>query len=176
MDVRRVVTGDREDGKSRVVSDGAPPTLYQATVAGGVSCACLWATGPSSLAPNAGSDPTPAVTDYVPAAGETRGLIFEIAAPTADPSTLDLEAIAVDAASAMPGLGEHIDEEGWHRTICIDYWLLLEGEMTMALADGSETTMRQGDVVIQNGTSHAWRNSGSGPAKVFAVLVGVPEG
>jgi hypothetical protein len=43
------------------------------------------------------------------------------------------------------------------------------------LDDGVTASLRAGDVVVQNGTRHAWRNPGPDPATVFFVLIGTGE-
>jgi quercetin dioxygenase-like cupin family protein len=48
-----------------------------------------------------------------------------------------------------------------HRTQSLDYGVVLEGEMLMELDDGSVTSMVAGDIAIQRGTMHAWRNASS---------------
>jgi hypothetical protein len=42
----------------------------------------------------------------------------------------------------------------WHDTV--DIQILIDGELVQRLDDGSEVTMRPGDVVVQCGGSHAW--------------------
>jgi hypothetical protein len=38
--------------------------------------------------------------------------------------------------------------------------------------DSTRTALRQGDVVVQNGTRHAWRNLTEEPTTIFFVLLG----
>ncbi|KAK5058668.1 hypothetical protein LTR84_010932 [Exophiala bonariae] len=45
-----------------------------------------------------------------------------------------------------------------HRTQSLDYGVVISGEMVMELDDGSTTSLKPGDVVVQRGTYHAWRN------------------
>jgi quercetin dioxygenase-like cupin family protein len=45
-----------------------------------------------------------------------------------------------------------------HRTQSIDYGVVIEGEVIMELDDGSETLLKRGDVVVQRGTMHGWKN------------------
>jgi quercetin dioxygenase-like cupin family protein len=45
-----------------------------------------------------------------------------------------------------------------HRTVSLDYGVVLEGEIALVLDSGEEKIMRRGDVAIQRGTMHAWRN------------------
>lgn len=44
-----------------------------------------------------------------------------------------------------------------HRTQTLDYVVVIEGELVLLLED-SEVTLKQGDVVVQRGTNHAWEN------------------
>jgi len=44
-----------------------------------------------------------------------------------------------------------------HRTKTLDYAVVIEGEVVLVL-DDSEVTLKQGDVVVQRGTDHAWEN------------------
>ncbi|KAF5656717.1 cupin domain-containing protein [Fusarium heterosporum] len=45
-----------------------------------------------------------------------------------------------------------------HRTISLDYGVVLEGEIDLILDSGEKRTMKQGDISIQRGTNHAWKN------------------
>jgi hypothetical protein len=59
---------------------------------------------------------------------------------------------------------------GWHRTMTLDYNILLGGELVLMVDEG-ETTLHPGDVVIQRNTLHAWRNDTKAPVYWVAVLV-----
>ena len=59
-----------------------------------------------------------------------------------------------------------------HRTESVDYGVVLEGEVTLVLDDGSATTIGRGDLVVQRGTDHAWENRSSGWTQILFVLVG----
>ena len=63
--------------------------------------------------------------------------------------------------------GEH---PGMHTTDTVDYAIVLEGEI-VAIMDEGETVMRQGEVLIQRGTSHAWANRSGKPVKMAFILV-----
>lgn len=45
-----------------------------------------------------------------------------------------------------------------HRTQSLDYGIVLEGTIEMELDDGSVTVLKRGDIAVQRGTNHAWRN------------------
>lgn len=58
-----------------------------------------------------------------------------------------------------------------HRTQSLDYGVVLEGEIEMELDDGKVSVLKRGDVAIQRGTIHAWRNtSASEWARMLFVL------
>jgi len=45
-----------------------------------------------------------------------------------------------------------------HRTVSLDYGVVLEGEVECVLDSGETRLLRRGDVCVQRGTMHAWRN------------------
>lgn len=45
-----------------------------------------------------------------------------------------------------------------HRTLTLDYGIVVEGEVDLLLDSGQSRTMRRGDVSIQRGTAHSFRN------------------
>ncbi|KAK5113556.1 hypothetical protein LTR62_003425 [Meristemomyces frigidus] len=59
-----------------------------------------------------------------------------------------------------------------HRTVSLDYGIVLQGEVELILDSGETRKMKQGDVAIQRGTMHAWRNlSKTEPARMIYVLL-----
>lgn len=45
-----------------------------------------------------------------------------------------------------------------HRTVSLDYGVVIEGDIELILDSGETRQMSRGDVAIQRGTNHAWRN------------------
>ena len=45
-----------------------------------------------------------------------------------------------------------------HRTGTIDYIIILSGQLELELDDGAKTLIGPGDIVVQRGTIHRWRN------------------
>ncbi|KIW93400.1 uncharacterized protein Z519_06005 [Cladophialophora bantiana CBS 173.52] len=45
-----------------------------------------------------------------------------------------------------------------HRTKSLDYGVVVEGEVNMLLDSGEVQLMKRGDVAVQRGTMHAWKN------------------
>jgi quercetin dioxygenase-like cupin family protein len=59
-----------------------------------------------------------------------------------------------------------------HRTLSIDYVFVLCGELEMELDEGSLVRLYQGDIVVQRGTSHVWRNpSQDTPCRVLVSMI-----
>ncbi|KAK0384831.1 hypothetical protein NLU13_7309 [Sarocladium strictum] len=58
-----------------------------------------------------------------------------------------------------------------HRTVSLDYGVVLEGEVELRLDSGETRIMGRGDMSVQRGTNHAWRNtSDSSWARMLYVL------
>jgi len=57
-----------------------------------------------------------------------------------------------------------------HRTRTLDYAIILSGEVDMLL-DDSQVHLKPGDVVIQQGTNHAWVNCGAEPCRIAFILI-----
>lgn len=45
-----------------------------------------------------------------------------------------------------------------HRTVSLDYGIVLDGDVELILDSGERRAMKPGDIAIQRGTMHAWRN------------------
>src|SRR5208282_4501126 len=58
-----------------------------------------------------------------------------------------------------------------HRTETVDYAILLSGECDLEFDSGEVVHMKQGDILVQRGTMHAWVNNGSVPAVFAFVLI-----
>jgi uncharacterized cupin superfamily protein len=57
-----------------------------------------------------------------------------------------------------------------HRTRSIDYAIVLAGEIDMLL-DDTEVHLRAGDVLVQQGTNHAWENRSGATCRIAFVLI-----
>lgn len=58
-----------------------------------------------------------------------------------------------------------------HRTCSVDYAILLAGTMELELDDGAIVTLKPGDMVVQCGTIHRWRNpSETEPCRIIFML------
>ncbi len=172
--MRRVVTGHDENGKSIVVSDGPIPRSRDFTTLPGWVSRLPWATDPGARVGRTGEDPTPKVTSLLPTPGGTRFIVLTfppesaMADPAFDPVAFDREQRA-----DSPGIAELIEPDGMHATPTVDYCIVLHGEIVLELDDGHCTQLSAGDIVIQNGTRHAWRNRSGQAVTMAFVLIGV---
>jgi quercetin dioxygenase-like cupin family protein len=62
-------------------------------------------------------------------------------------------------------------ESRMHRTQTLDYCVVLQGSIVLELDDGVEVTLNVGDVLVQRGTIHKWRNRGDTPCTMAFVLL-----
>jgi mannose-6-phosphate isomerase-like protein (cupin superfamily) len=164
---RRVVTGHDPAGRAAVLFDGPAPNCKLRKASGLVST-LLWLTDESpadvSRALDAaqreiGVAPPPAgsifrVVDFPPTQGEIS-------------SHAVLKEMGLDGEQGAPASRHPL----MHRTPSIDYAVVLEGEIDMLL-DDSEVHLQAGDVLVQQGTNHAWVNRGIQPCRIAFVLIG----
>ncbi|MEU3617923.1 cupin domain-containing protein [Streptomyces sp. NPDC006872] len=176
--MRRIVTGHDQDGKSVVLSDGPPPRVSEFESLPGWRSVLHWATGPDLTGAESGQDSTPDVKSFLPEPGGTRFVVLTfppdsaMASPDFDPVAFGREQL-----EKAPGIAEHMepDSPGMHRTPTLDYAIVLDGEVTLELDDGALTPLTAGDVVIQSGTRHGWRNPGHRPATLAFVMIGTEQ-
>ncbi|CZR37932.1 uncharacterized protein FPRO_06877 [Fusarium proliferatum ET1] len=57
-----------------------------------------------------------------------------------------------------------------HRTVSLDYGILINGELECLLDSGETRTIHPGDVVIQRGTNHQWFNRTEQWARIVFIL------
>jgi mannose-6-phosphate isomerase-like protein (cupin superfamily) len=175
--MRRVIVANVGD-VSRVVEDGEPPRSKRAVYTPGFSNTLLWSTRPQQSTFFDGTDPTVSALSFVPAPGGSSLLVLTLP-PMAvfQDQAFDPQAAAAEHATISPGIVELMepDHPGMHTTPSIDYDVLLEGTLHLELTDG-ELELHAGDVVIQHGTRHAWRNRSDDPAKLLVVLMGAAHG
>jgi quercetin dioxygenase-like cupin family protein len=58
-----------------------------------------------------------------------------------------------------------------HRTVSLDFGVVLKGEVVLELDDGVETTVKEQSTVVQRGTIHAWHNRTKEVSRMLFVLL-----
>lgn len=172
--VRRIVTGHDAQGKAIIVEAGPLPTVVPIEKIPGTVFHEIWSTQGTPVPVDNGPDPTLGPLMLPPPKAGTRIRIVDIPPDSDDflahgaermkdafTQIGDVAASTVKAGSPHPLM---------HRTESVDYGVVLDGEMTLVL-DDSEVLLRQGDVVIQRGTNHAWANRSGRLCRMLFVLV-----
>jgi hypothetical protein len=111
----------------------------------------------------------------LPDIGETRLMMVTFPPDSVMMSPhFDPAAAGAEYMSRLPGLAERFEPEspGMHTTDTVDYGILIDGEISLELDDGKVIALKPSDIVVQNGTRHAWRNPGTKPATLIFVLIG----
>ena len=169
---RRVVTGHDKEGRSCFILDAHAPNVFQRHV-GSTTVTEMWKTTSTPADNSSSDDPTAPPYRLIPPEG---GSVFRIISYPPDSIRLgSLNEERAGSADADSGRAAALDRNnprhpGFHRTNSVDYAIVLSGEI-FALMDEGETLLRQGDVLIQRGTNHAWSNRTVEPAVLAFVLI-----
>lgn len=172
MQVRRIVTGHDEQGNSVFLADAPVPRAKSFPDMPGYGIAQAWATQPGSATD---SDLTQAAGSLIPGPGGTSLLFVSLPPDTVMAAPIDPQRAVAEMVESLPGLIDIFETQdpAMHRSPTLDYGVLLEGELWIELDNGEQRLLRAGDVVIQHGTRHAWRNRSSTVAKAVFFMVGV---
>jgi hypothetical protein len=169
--MRRVITGDAEDGRSLVIVDGPPSSQIGDPNLGGLFEIWHEALG-EQLDPKDRRERGEAKPILSPAPGFVKVRWFVIA-PAPEGAPPELLKVAVRERFADFEAADHLTDQdrhpAMHQTDTLDIICLISGDASLIL-DDSETRLRPGQIVIQRGTSHAWTAHG-GPALFLAVLI-----
>lgn len=171
---RRVVTGIK-NGKSVFLSDSPAPNAHHYASIPGHMSSVIWATAPTPSLPLEAAESAPPGIAIPPVPGATRLMIVQFPPDSVFVSPdFDAERAGGELVKHIPGLAEcfEVNNPGMHTTDTVDYDIVIDGEISLELDDGAEVQLRRGDVVVQCGTRHAWRNRGTGPATMAFVLIG----
>ncbi|MDN8037075.1 cupin domain-containing protein [Burkholderia vietnamiensis] len=172
--MQRIVTGHDNDGKSVVTHEGNPPTVVELQHAPGTVFYELWSTQETPAPVDNGDDPTLGPLSLPPPKNGTRVRVVEIPPDTEDflkhgAARMKKAFIEIGDAHAST-VTEDSPHPLMHRTESIDYGFVLEGEIFLVL-DREERLLKQGDVVVQRGTNHAWANRSTKPCRMAFILV-----
>jgi hypothetical protein len=167
--IRRVVVGHDPQGKAVALIDGNVAPKQRSP--GGNAVANLWITSEFPVDLGGVADKAETKAGVPPPANGTifRIVDFAPASTAAPPSPIDHEKILIGMGidPATQGYARH---RNTHRTKSVDYAIVLDGEIDM-LMDDTEVHLKAGDVLIQQGTNHAWVNNSGKVCRVAFVLI-----
>ena len=147
MTTRRVVTANDSDGKSYFLHDGPTPGRLDLVLA----------------------------MIIVATIGEGGSVVRVFTfMPSGQRVELSPEELATAAARFDTGDTMEPENPGMHTTRTIDYGIVLSGEIDLEL-DSGEVHLTSGDIAVQRGTRHAWRNRSQSPCSIAFVLISSPN-
>jgi mannose-6-phosphate isomerase-like protein (cupin superfamily) len=164
---RRVVTIDREPGKSSLVVDGPSPDVRTDPARPGFALARIWVT-----------DSTPAKIVY-----ETLHLPYTLQPPRGGSVCNVMTLPPDDTWKAKVGSGEvrayfnaigspnastysaQVPHPYMQKISTLDFACVIEGEATLVL-DTQEVRLKAGEIAVVRGANHAWSNRTNAPCVI----------
>lgn len=176
--VRRVVTGQSADGVSTFTHVESVEALHRSN---DMRWYGVWGWPETPVLPHYDATPYAPASVFPPADGQAmrvNTVVFPAGyglAPlkAAGPANAADAAYARLAAAQSPG-GRR-DANGMHATDTVELGFVQAGEICLVQGDGSEVTLRPGDVLVQNGATHAWRNRSDQPCMICFVVIGARQ-
>jgi mannose-6-phosphate isomerase-like protein (cupin superfamily) len=165
-DMRRVVTGLDERNHAVVLFDSRMPLN---SVAPGIVATNFWIT--DTYPPNLSKqDPSARLIGTAPPDNGTKFRVVEFAPLDAATEAKMPADMIMKGITNAPAKGVPVTHPLMHRTRSLDYAVILSGEIDMML-DDSSVHLKQGDVIVQQATNHAWINRGTQPCRILFVLM-----
>jgi len=173
--IRRVVTGNDERGRSRVLFDSAAPNVNPRAVSPGAGMTDVWVfpTCPAVISGERDDGKLPFNFEPPEHGGHLR-IVQSMGRTTGYDPAKDTSAVPVHAPKQRPGGtwdrgGQNAFSSPIHKSATVDYGIVLEGERVLRLDDG-EYVMKPGDVVVQLGNWHGWTNPRAGSLMAFVMM------
>ena len=171
-EIRRIVTGHDATGKAVVLVDGVSPYKVVRPATGVVN-RLMWVADATPAAMNGSLDHSAAQAGVGPAAGGTSFRIIDF------PPMTDDEIAAFTSDHVAQQFGNEPQQSRYrppshpfmHRTRTLDFAIVLSGEIEMKLDDDEPLRLMAGDVLIQQGTNHAWINRSGKPCRIAFTFI-----
>ena len=172
--IRRVITGNDENGNSKVIWDGPAPGTHETQLPGvaggqvqgrGHTDFWVWRETP---APLDGEDDAGQWHDEFPCpiGGGHQRVVHWLPKTADSPPNEPYKAPEAHGRTWDRGGGNHYNRSYMHKTKSVDYGIMISGERVMELDDAT-VTLRPGDVVIDVGAWHLWDSSSKGCLMAF---------
>jgi mannose-6-phosphate isomerase-like protein (cupin superfamily) len=168
--MKRYLVANGADGKSDVLID---EELSMTEFIPGLSAGDIWVSFETPADNSKSDDPVEGFVHEPP----DGGALFRVM--KLDPER-DRARSTDDAAEMHAKIGSvHVPDAeelaaakhpSMHKTDTLNYFVIISGQMTM-LTEGRDVVLHPGDVVVQQGCMHGWRNDGDEPAVLVGVLI-----
>lgn len=172
--IRRIVTGHNEQGKSVIIEDQPTPHTKSSPHRPGVIINNLWMTGSNPVMLNETED---AVTSDMALEPRPGGNNFRVVEFPPEADYIDqIDPQRAKAAFGDMGASHALSENSsakhpfMHETKTLDYAIVLSGEIHLVL-DEDETLMKAGDICIQRATNHVWSNRSDKSCQIAFILI-----
>jgi mannose-6-phosphate isomerase-like protein (cupin superfamily) len=173
--IRRVVTGNDEAGRSRVLFDGPAPQVRPSAFQFGTNFTDIWVIDSFPADITSSADATDRPFHFEP---PERGAVIRVIQSTARPDDYNPASDKWLVPEHPPrrtegGTWERGGQSRYttriHKSETLDYGIMLAGERTMLLDDG-EYLVKPGDVVVQVGSWHSWTNPDRDSLMAFVMI------
>jgi hypothetical protein len=174
--IRRVVTGNDAQGRSRVLYDSAAPNVNPGAVTPSAGMTDLWVykSSPAIISGERDDGKLPFSFEPPEQGGHLRIVQSTGKSADYDPAQ-DKIAVPLGTPRVRPQSttwdrgGQNAYSSPVHKSETVDYGILLEGERTLLLDDGRHD-LEPGDVVVQIGNWHGWTNPRKGSLMAFVMM------
>lgn len=173
--IRRVVTGNDAQGRSRVLFDSAAPRIKSSPFQKGTNMTDIWMFDhcPAPISGNRDDGDLPFYFEPPTTGGRLR-VVHSAAKPADYNAATDAAVTAAHPPKMTPGGtwergGQNLYTTRTHKSETLDYGIMLSGERVL-LTDDGERALRPGSVVVQIGSWHAWANPREGSEMAFVMM------
>ena len=173
--IRRVVTGNDEEGRSRVLFDSAAPNVNPGAVnpSAGMTDVWVWKSTPAPVSGERDDGRLPFNFEPPDHGGHLR-IVQSRGKPADYDAAQDSALVPLHAPRQRPGGtwdrgGGSAFSSPVHKSDSVDYGIVLLGERTLIL-DDRRLTMKPGEVVVQVGNWHGWTNPVSDSLMAFIMM------
>jgi len=167
--VRRIISVDDANGKSRAIADGPAPDVRTDPARPGYTSTRIWVTDrtPARIEGITDTLDAPHTLEAPPGGSVCRIVTFPpddsfMARVGASEVQTYFTAMGSPQASTYSATSPHPYIQ---KTCTLDLCLVLEGEITLVL-DTQEVQLKAGDTIVQRGTNHAWSNRSTKPCTI----------
>jgi mannose-6-phosphate isomerase-like protein (cupin superfamily) len=171
-DVRRVVTTVDNNDKAVVLIDDKPQKKVRPV--SGTASRMFWVTDKTPADLSGTKDRAAIELGIMPPKGGSVFRMVDFPPETEEMRKMDVHAMHASLGDGAPKRGKPPRHPAMHRTRTVDYAIVMSGEIDMLLDDG-EVHLKAGDVLIQQGTNHAWVNRGKEPCRIAFILIDAIE-
>jgi hypothetical protein len=173
--IRRVVTGNDEYGRSRVLFDSAAPNVNPGAISRGTCMTDIWVYQSTPAVISGTRDDGNLPFHFEPPAAGGHLRIVQSSAkpadydPATDPAYKPLGPTRLRPDGVWDRGGQNFFSSPVHKSATVDYGILLSGERTLLL-DRGNVEMAAGDVAVQLGNWHGWANIKTKSLMAFVMM------